>query len=214
MGDRMSTEPVVPIERIQAAIFVIRGQRVMLSSHLAQLYEVEPRVLVQAVKRNIDRFPDDFMFQLTWKEVADLDSCAPTAGDSRETCSRSQSVILKRGKNVKYPPYAFTEQGVAMLSSVLRSKRAIEVNIAIMRAFVRLREMLSSHRELAKKLGQLEQKVEKHDRGIQILFEAMKKLTTKHPPAIGFRVKEKRARYGRGRVWLRQDATDARKRKK
>ena len=95
----------------------------MLSTHLAELYEVEPRVLVQAVKRNIERFPGDFMFQLTWEEVALM---------------RSQSVILKRGQNIKYLPYAFTEQGVAMLSSVLHSDRAIHVNSEIIRAFVRL----------------------------------------------------------------------------
>ena len=101
----------------------------MLSTHLAELYEVEPRVLVQAVKRNIERFPGDFMFQLTWEEVALM---------------RSQSVILKRGQNIKYLPYAFTEQGVAMLSSVLHGDRAIHVNIEIMRALVELRQMLAS----------------------------------------------------------------------
>ena len=101
----------------------------MLSTHLAELYEVEPRVLVQAVKRNIERFPGDFMFQLTWEEVALM---------------RSQPVILKRGQNIKYLPYAFTEQGVAMLSSVLHSDRAIHVNIEIMRALVGLRQMLAS----------------------------------------------------------------------
>jgi len=137
------TTTTLPIERVDRAILVIRGEKVMLSTDLAALYEVEPRTLVQAVKRNPDRFPPDFMFQLTWEEVDDL---------------RSQSVILKRGTNVKYLPYAFTEQGVAMLSSVLRSKRAIQVNVEIMRTFVRLRQMLATHKDLARKIEALEKK--------------------------------------------------------
>ena len=109
---------LVPLEVVEHRIFLVRRQKVMLSNHLAELYGVEPRVLVQAVKRNLERFPGDFMLQLNWKEMSSL---------------KSQNVILKqaRGKHAKYPPYAFTEQGVAMLSSVLRSKRAIQVNIAI-----------------------------------------------------------------------------------
>jgi len=136
----------------------------MLSFHLAELYGVETRVLVQAVKRNIKRFPQDFMFQLTWDEVEVL---------------KSQNVILKtegRGKHIKYLPYAFTEQGVAMLSSVLNSEIAIRVNIAIMRAFVKLREMVSLNKELAKKLEELEHKLSKHDKEITTLFQAIKEL--------------------------------------
>ncbi len=113
----------------------------MLSIHLAKLYGVATKVLLQAVKRNKERFPEDFMFQLTWEEVEN---------------SRSQIVTLKHGRNIKYPPYAFTEQGVSMLSSVLRSKQAIQVNIAIMRAFVRLREILLTHKDLAAKIEVLE----------------------------------------------------------
>jgi len=166
------SKDIIPQEIIEQKIFMIRGHKVMLSHHLAQLYGVETRVLIQAVKRNIERFPEDFMFQLSWKEVKSL---------------RSQFVILKkgntyskRGKHIKYLPYAFTEQGVAMLSSVLRSKRAIQVNIAIMRAFVRLRQILATHKELAHKLSELEKKIEKHDAEIQAIFEAIRQLMT--PP--------------------------------
>src|SRR5207253_7334234 len=128
-------------ERIEKRIFFLRGDKVMLSTDLAELYEVEPRVLVQAVKRNRDRFPEDFMFQLNRKEFEHL---------------KSQIVISSWGGLRRAAPYAFTEQGVAMLSSVLRSKRAIRVNVEIMRAFVRLRQILTTHADLARKLEALE----------------------------------------------------------
>jgi ORF6N domain len=118
---------LVPLERIESRILVLRGYRVMLSTHLAELYEVEPRTLVQAVKRNIVRFPGDFMFQLTWEEASVLKSQSAILKPGADSSSRSQSVTLKRGRNIKYLPYAFTEQGVAMLSSVLRSDRAVRV---------------------------------------------------------------------------------------
>ena len=129
---------IVPKATIEENILIIRGYRVMISTHLAELYQVETRVLIQAVKRNIERFPEDFMFSLTRAEIMNL----------------SQIVISSK---LKHAPkvYAFTEQGVAMLSSVLRSKRAIQVNIAIMRAFVKLRQFAISHAELAKKLKAL-----------------------------------------------------------
>jgi hypothetical protein len=133
----------IPVERIEQSILLIRGQKVMLSTDLAELYQVEPRALVQAVKRNIARFPEDFMFQLTAEEFSNL---------------KSQIVISSWGGLRRARPYALTEQGVAMLSSVLRSKRAIKLNIEIMRAFVRLRRMLASHGELAQKLDALEKK--------------------------------------------------------
>jgi hypothetical protein len=125
MAKRAQPESLIPVERIERSILLLRDQKVILDRDLADLYGVETKVLNQAVSRNISRFPDDFMFQLDWEETEQL--------------SGSQTVTLKRGKNVKYRPRAFTEHGVAMLSSVLRSDRAIEVNIAIMRAFVRLR---------------------------------------------------------------------------
>jgi len=152
----------------------------MLSSDLAELYGVETRALLQAVKRNLDRFPGDFMFQLTWDEVAGLRSTPP------KRISRSQIVILKRGHNPKYLPYAFTEQGVAMLSSVLRSQRAVHVNIEIMRAFVQLRRMLLTHRELSEKLAALEKK---YDIQFKVVFDAIRELMNPSTPKrrrIGF----------------------------
>ena len=158
----------------------------MLSLHLAELYSVEPRVLAQAVKRNLERFPDDFMFQLTWEETLRLKSQFIILEDLPASGSRSQTVILKRGRNVKYLPYAFTEQGVAMLSSILRSKRAVQVNIEIMRAFVRLRRLLASHKDLAKKLEDLEKK---YDTQFKAVFDAIRQLMTPSEPPrrrIGF----------------------------
>jgi phage regulator Rha-like protein len=142
----MSTESGIPAERIERSIVLIKGHKVMLDEDLAELYGVETRILVRNVKRNLERFPAHFMFQLTNEEYQRL---------------RSQIGISKPGRGGRrYLPYAFTEQGVAMLSSVLHSKRAIQVNIAIMDTFVRLRQMLSSHEELAHKLAALEKKVE------------------------------------------------------
>ncbi len=174
-------------EDISKAILSIRGQRVMLSMRLAELYGVEVRVLVQAVKRNIKRFPDDFMFQLSWDEVAALRSQSVISRGTDAGASRSQIVILKKGLNLKYPPYAFTEQGVAMLSSVLRGDRAIQVNIEIMRAFVRLRRILASNAELARKLAALERK---YDAQFRVVFDAIRELMTPAEPKkkrpIGF----------------------------
>ena len=171
----------VVAEIIGSKILFIRGHKVMLDAALAELYGVETRTVTQAVKRNIGRFPADFMFQLKNQEVIAL---------------RSQSVTSKTGRGGRrYMPYVFTEQGVAMLSSVLNSEQAIQVNIAIMRAFVRLKEMLSTNKELANKLSQLERKIEKHDGEIKLVFDAIRQLMT--PPEtkkkkIGFnRDKEK-----------------------
>lgn len=155
MGKRKS---MIHIERIEETIFIVRGQKVMLSPNLAELYQIEPRALVQAVKRNIERFPEDFMFQLTNEEFKNL---------------KSQIVISSWGGARRGRPYAFTEQGVAMLSSVLRSKRAVQVNIEIMRAFVRLRQMLATHKALARKLAALEKE---YDEQFKIVFEAIHEL--------------------------------------
>ncbi|MGO9243659.1 MAG: ORF6N domain-containing protein [Verrucomicrobiia bacterium] len=193
----MSGSSVIPVERIEQKIFLLRGQKVMLSPHLAELYGVEPRVLIQAVKRNLERFPDDFMFQLVPQEVAFLRSQIVTLKNPGPDRSRSQIVILKQGKNIKYPPYAFTEQGVAMLSSVLHSKRAIRVNVEIMRTFVRLRQLLASHADLAAKLEEMEKK---YDAQFKIVFDAIRHLVS--PPTatprkqIGFGIRERRAAYG------------------
>lgn len=170
----MAKREVIPVEKIQQSIYLIRGHKVMLSIDLASLYGVEPRALVQAVKRNLDRFPGDFMFQLSSDEFKNL---------------KSQIVISSWG-GARATPYAFTEQGVAMLSSVLRSPKAIQVNIEIMRAFVRLREMLASHKDLARKLEELEKK---YDKQFAVVFTAIRQLM--EPPVkpkgrIGFNTKK------------------------
>jgi hypothetical protein len=151
----------VPVEFIERRICLIRGQKVMLSTHLAELYQVEPRALVQAVKRNVERFPDDFMFQLTREEFENL---------------KSQFVTSSWGGLRRATPYAFTEHGVAMLSSVLNSPRAIEMNILIIRAFVRLRDILASHKDLARKLEELERQQQKQAAEIGTVYHLVKKL--------------------------------------
>lgn len=178
------SDNIIPTERIERAILLIRGQKVMLDRDLAELYGVPVKVLNQAVKRNARRFPDDFMFQLTRQDVTDL---------------RSHSVTSSSGwGGRRTQPYVFTEQGVAMLSSVLNSDRAIDANIAIMRAFVKLRELLASNAELSRRLDELEAK---HDQQFKIVFDAIRQLMT--PPAlatprpkIGFGdIREEPARY-------------------
>ena len=168
---------VIPSERILADILFVRRHKVMLDSALAELYGVETRVLVQAVKRNLDRFPDDFMFQLTKEEFADL---------------KSQTVISSSWGGRRTPPYAFTEQGVAMMSSVLRSRRAAQVNVEIMRAFVRLREMVAGHGDLVRRIESLERR---YDKQFKVVFEAIRALISEEtsPKArIGFRAKPKK----------------------
>ena len=166
---------LVPVERVENLILLLRGEKVLLGQQLAELYGVPVKVLIQAVKRNRSRFPEDFMFQLSREEFENL---------------KSQFVTSSWGGLRRALPYAFTEQGVAMLSSVLRSKRAVQVNIAIMRAFVDLRRMLLTNETLARKFGELERRIEGHDRAIKSLFDAIRELMA--PPArpgreIGFR---------------------------
>ena len=169
MGDRRR---LVPTEVIVRKILLLRGEKVLLDRDLAELYGVETRALKQAVRRNRKRFPEDFMFELTKQEFEDW---------------RSQFVISNSDKmGLRYRPMAFTEQGVAMLSSVLNSDRAVEVNIAIMRAFVQLRKMIASNEELARKLDELE---EKYDEQFRIVFDAIRALIEhdeKPPKKIGF----------------------------
>jgi phage regulator Rha-like protein len=173
----MAKKLEIPTDRIEKAILLIRGHKVMLDRDLAELYGVATKALNQAISRNRKRFPEDFMFRLTAEETKVL---------------RSQFVTLEtgRGKHRKYLAYAFTEQGVAMLSSVLRSDRAIEVNIAIMRAFVRLRGLLTAHKELARKFEDMERKVSEHDEHFRIVFEAIRQLMS--PPLE----REKKRRIG------------------
>ncbi len=162
---------LVPADVIERRIYFLRNQKVMLSTDLARLYGVEPRVLVQAVKRNSDRFPKDFMFQLTAAEFKAL---------------KSQIVTSSWGGLRRATPYAFTEQGVAMLSSVLNSKRAVQVNIAVMRTFVRLRDILSTNKDLAQKLEEMEKR---YDGQFRVVFEAIRRLMEPPPSSkrpIGF----------------------------
>ena len=165
---------------IESRIFVLRGQRVMLDVDLAKLYRVEVKALNQAVKRNAERFPGDFMFQLSSQEIESLRSQFVTLKTVRR-------IVSHRGRHAKYPPHAFTEQGVAMLSSVLKSKAAVSVNIEIMRAFVRLRDMIGHDRELARRLDLLESK---YDRQFKVVFDAIRELMAPAPATprqrIGF----------------------------
>ena len=155
----------IAVEVVATKILLVRGKKVMLDRDLAELYGVKTKVLLQSVKRNAKRFPEDFMYLLTEQEVVNL---------------RSQNVTSRWGGR-RYLPYVFTEQGVAMLSTVLNSERAIQVNIAIMRAFVKLRELLLTHKELAQKLEELERKYQLHETDIQVIFEAIKKLLEPPP---------------------------------
>lgn len=169
-------------------IIVTREQRVILAADLAYIYGVETRALNQAVKRNIEKFPHDFMFRLTRTEVQEI------------AASRSQSVILKRGQNIKYLPYAFTEHGAIMAANVLNSPRAVQMSVFVVRAFVRLRQMVITHKELAAKLRELERKVSEHDGDIRSLFQAIRQLMTPAEPnkrKIGFLVKDRAAGYGK-----------------
>lgn len=180
MRDKASPAPYLALEN---RIVLIRGYRVMLDRDLAELYGVTTGNLNKAVKRNLDRFPPDFMFQLTQEEYAAL---------------RFQFGILERGAHAKYLPFAFTEHGVAMLSSVLRSSQAVQVNIHIMRTFARMRLVLATHAALARKLGELEAKVGAHNEEIALIVDALKSLMSppeKKKESIGYKVKERRRPY-------------------
>ena len=168
----------VPIQLIERRIYLIRGQKVMLDRDLAELYQVKPIALRQQVKRNLERFPEDFMFQLTAEEFQNL---------------KSQFVTSSWGGIRRARPYAFTEQGVAMLSSVLHSSRAVQVNVAMMRAFVRLRKMLVGHEELTRKVNELEKK---YDAQFKVVFDAIRNLMKPvriQPKQIGFRANTKKS---------------------
>jgi phage regulator Rha-like protein len=176
---------IIPNERIVGKIYMIRGEKVMFDRDLATLYEVETKVLNQAVKRNKKRFPDDFMFQLNEKE-------AEIFSKYHLDSSRSQIVTLKRGQNIKYLPYVFTEQGVAMLSSVLKSERAIEVNIQIIRVFIKMKKLLTTHKELREKIEKMEKS---NKENFKIIFRVISKLMAVEPKnsetkIVGFDDKE------------------------
>jgi hypothetical protein len=197
----MSKE-TIPVSRVVQAIRVLRGEKVLLDSDLALLYGVETRVLNQAVKRNADRFPSDFMFQLNDEEMEQVSQFVmPLRKRSVGNALLDSSQIVmssRKHRGKRYRHYAFTEQGVAMLSSVLNNQRAVRVNIAIMRAFVKLRQIIDTNRELAHKFSELERRVGKHDDEIAAILEAIRQLMA--PPEklrreIGFHVREKAAGY-------------------
>ncbi len=168
-------KPAIPDEVILSKIYLIRNQKVMLDRDLAELYGVETRQLKRAVKRNIKRFPKDFMFEFTKEELENL---------------RCQFGTLKRGEHSKYLPFAFTEQGVAMLSSILNSDRAIMVNIQIIRIFTKMREIILTHKDVLLKVEQIEKKVISHDKKIELVFQYLKKFITyqeKPRKKIGFK---------------------------
>lgn len=171
----VKNRPLLP-DSVATRILIARGRKVVLDTDLAELYGVPAKALNQAVRRNRDRFPEDFMFQLSWDELESLRS---------RTVTLNGAAPAKRGAHVKYRPHAFTEQGVAMLSSVLRSKRAVQVNIEIMRAFVRLRVLLASNAELARKLAALENR---YDAQFKIVFHAIRELMTPPEPKPGRRI--------------------------
>jgi hypothetical protein len=219
----MSETSLIPAERIERRILLIRGQKVMLDFHLAELYEVETRTLNQAVKRNIERFPEDFMFQLSEEETAlvmrsqvvttsgwnssqtVMSSVANDPKPSESSATNWSQIVTssKKHRGLAYRPYAFTEQGVAMLSSVLRSPRAVAVNIAIIRTFVQLRQMLTEHADLARKLAALERKF---DAQFKVVFDTIRELMKPITPTearreIGFHtMMPKRAPKSRARA--------------
>ncbi|KKQ51351.1 MAG: hypothetical protein US70_C0018G0003 [Parcubacteria group bacterium GW2011_GWD2_38_11] len=172
-ANKMKKEKLlIPYEMIEQKIYLIRGKKVMFDSDLALLYGVETKALKRSTKRNIDRFPEDFMFQLNNKEAE---------------VSRYQFGTLKRGQNVKYLPYVFTEQGVAMLSGILNSKRAIEVNVQIIRTFVKLREMIISNKELRIKMEDMERK---YDKRFKVVFDTLRSLVANNKKEISIEKKE------------------------
>ena len=186
---------IIPTDRVRHVIYLIRGQRVILSADLATLYGVTVKQINQAAQRQKERFPEDFMFQLSWQEAAILRTqFAAAYSTPSPQILRSQSVTLRlpHGKHSKYRPYAFTEQGVAMLSAVLRSPTAVAVSIEIVRAFVRLRQLLATHEDLRQKLEALEAKLSEHDERFTLVFDAIRQLMEEGEgdeppkPPIGF----------------------------
>jgi hypothetical protein len=169
---------LIPTERIDNAIIEIRGRKVMLSHNLAALYGVSTKAFNQAVKRNADRFPPDFMFQLTWEEAQALGSQTVT---SDEAGLRSQFATLKRGKHHKYRPYAFTEHGAVMAATILNTPRAAEVSVFVVRAFVRLSRVAADQRQVALKLAEIEAKLSVHDQSLKAVFDALRQLMQPTP---------------------------------
>lgn len=180
--------PVLSTKLVEPLIFTIRGQKVIIDRDLAQIYGVKAKRLNEQVKRNRERFPEDFLFQLTLDEARNW------------LLSRSQFATLKRGQNIKYLPFAFTEHGAIMAANVLNTPLANQMSVFVVRAFIRLREIVSTHKELAHKLMELERKLDIHDAEIQSLLKAIRQLMAPPPTSkkkIGFQLWERRAAYGK-----------------
>jgi hypothetical protein len=191
---KKKTNSLILVERIEPRILFIRGQRIILDADLADLYGVTTKRLNEQVKRNANRFPPEFMFQFTKEEVLSMRSQFATASDDDHSGIRSQIVTASK-RNIRYLPYAFTEHGALMAASILNTPRAIDVSVYVIKAFVKLREFLSSHKDLAEKLASLERKVSSHDESIQALVAAIRRLlevpSTSPTRRIGFHVKMK-----------------------
>ena len=184
----MKNEQPLITQQIEPLILPFRGQKVVIDRDLAQIYGVKTSRLNEQVKRNKERFPEDFVFQLTREEAKIW------------IRSRSQFATLKRGQNIKYLPYAFTEHGAIMAANVINSPLAIQMSVFVVRAFITLRGMASTHRELSARLAELENRLESHDEQIQLILKAIKQLMAppeKPPKKIGFQLREKRALYGK-----------------
>jgi hypothetical protein len=184
--NKMKNRQLLITQRIEPLILPFRDQKVIIDRDLAQIYGVKTSRLNEQVKRNKERFPEDFMFQLTREEAKIW------------IHSRSHFATLKRGQNIKYLPYAFTEHGAIMAANVINSPLAIQMSVFVVRAFLRLREMVSTHRELSRRLAELEKSLESHDEQIRLILKAIKQLMAapeKTPKKIGFQLKEKRPRY-------------------
>ena len=182
----MKNRQLLITQRIEPLILPFRDQKVIIDRDLAQIYGVKTSRLNEQVKRNKERFPEDFMFQLTREEAKIW------------IHSRSHFATLKRGQNIKYLPYAFTEHGAIMAANVINSPLAIQMSVFVVRAFLSLREMVSTHRELSRRLAELEKSLESHDEQIRLILKAIKQLMAapeKPPKKIGFQLKEKRSQY-------------------
>lgn len=185
----MKKEQSLVTRRIESCILTFRGQRVIIDGDLAEIYGVETRRLNEQVKRNKERFPEDFIFQLTREEMGMWKH------------SRSQIATLKRGQNVKYPPNVFAEHGAIMAANVLNSPLAIQMSVFVVRAFIKIREMAMAHRELSRRIDELEKRLNVHDEQTQVILRAMRELMAapvRPLKKIGFQLREKRAGYGRG----------------
>ncbi len=180
-------KPIIVTANIESRILLIRGQKVMLDTDLAELYGIETKRLNEQVRRNIERFPEDFMFQLTADEIADLRSQNVTSS-LRSQIATSNSPVGRGGR--RYLPYVFTEHGALMLGNVIKSERAVEMSLMVVRAFVRMRELVAGNKELAQKLNQLERKVGAHDKAIAEIINAIRQLMSPEEPKkkrpIGF----------------------------